>query len=351
VYAQFFAVLMIAAHGASLLLRARRHEIAWRDFARCLRWVGLMILPIAVVILRIGNTSAAWIGVLSVRGLFEAAKSIAGNGGVALVLFEAIGLLAAGLAAVRAWRPGGMGQRSWGYALVLAWLFVPPGIVLAVSVMRPIFVPRYLFFCLPALLLCVAAGVAGLRHTPVALALCAILTILSVQGSLSYYRNDFDIYREDWRAATAYILGHSQAEDGIFFGTFGRMPYEYYKSQQSSSAGPQTVNWPGATTLDPRDFTVRPVAELLRDARPAPDRIWLVLFLDHTSTGQVNPTSVMLRAWYGKGRQLVTEQEFSQISVFLFARNAASSFASPAAKRVDAMATVRGPQRPAGISP
>jgi hypothetical protein len=99
------------------------------------------------------------------------------------------------------------------------------------------------------------------------------------------------------------------------------MPYEYYKSQrQSAGAAPEIVNWPGGAALESRDFVVRPVAEMLRDAHPAPDRVWLVLFLDRDENGQVNPTSRMLRAWYGKDRTLIDEGKFPQITVLLFAR-------------------------------
>src|SRR6202030_4838745 len=141
-------------------------------------------------------------------------------------ILDAVALAAAALAAWREWRRGEAGLADWSYALVFGWLLVPLGIVLAVSVVRPIFLSRYLMFCLPALLLGVAAGIARLRPASLAWALFAAISVLSVQGTLSYYRGDFDISREDWRSASAYILDHAQPGDGIFFGTFGRMPYE-----------------------------------------------------------------------------------------------------------------------------
>jgi mannosyltransferase len=323
VYAHLFGGLVVVAHAASLLWFERR-AVPWRDFGRSLRWFGLLILPMAVAFVHIGSGQAAWLAFPHLADLSSFFQSMAGNRGLGPVLLDAAFLAVAAFAAWRKWRSAGRNLESWAYLLVFVWLIVPLAIVLAVSAVKPVFLARYLIFSLPALLLGVAAGIARLRPAPVAWALCAWLSVFSLQGTFSYYHRDFDIYREDWRSASAYILDNSRPGDAIFFSTFARMPYEYYRSQRRPvPAGPAILNSPGAPELQASDFQVRSVAEMLQDARSAPDRVWLVLFLDHTPVGQLNPTSTMLRAVYENGRSLVQKQEFPQITVYLFAKQSA----------------------------
>lgn len=321
VYAQILAVLLILAHAVSLLWLPRdpaTRAKTSKDFGRAARWFTWMILPILAIGLHIGSTPAAWVSTPTAGELSGFFQSAAGNAGIVLAIFDLLLLLAFAFVLRRAQR----NAQAWPIALVLSWLLVPPAALLAVSAVRPIFLGRYVMFCTPALALALAAVLARLRPAAISYALLAILSALSIQGTLRYYRRDFDIYREDWRDATAYILNSAQPSDGIFFGTFGRIPYEYYKSQRNSAApGPAILNWPGGPHLDDRDFTVRSVAEMIGDARPAPDRVWLVLFLDHTPDGRINPTSLMLRKLYEKDRHLVQEQDFPQITVFLFAKD------------------------------
>jgi len=344
VYAQLFGALLVLAHGVSLLWLPRdshgKNHLrnVWKDFGRAVRWFVWLILPVVAVAVHIGSTPAAWIRLPTAGDLSGFFQAAAGNAGIGPVWLDALLLLAAALALRSAWRDkagsASPNLGNWPTVLVFAWLFVPLMVILSASIVRPLFLGRYLMFCLPALALGLAAGLARLRPAIAYWALLAVISVLSVQGTVRYYRQDFDINREDWRSATSYLLDHAQPGDAIFFSTFSRIPYEYYKSQRppalSATTGPMILNWPGGAQLDSRDFIARPVAEMLTDARPAPDRVWLVLFLDHAPSGQVNPTSIMLRAVYEKGRRLIEEREFPQITIFLFARDQPPGGASSA---------------------
>ena len=57
------------------------------------------------------------------------------------------------------------------------------------------------------------------------------MLILSFRGTAGYYKQDLDIQRDDWRAATQYLLNHAQPGDALLFHVpMGRMPYEFYRS-------------------------------------------------------------------------------------------------------------------------
>jgi mannosyltransferase len=59
---------------------------------------------------------------------------------------------------------GGRFTRMSPAAIALPWLVVPPVVLLAVSMKKPVYNARYVEFCLPALALLVAAGLVGLAR-------------------------------------------------------------------------------------------------------------------------------------------------------------------------------------------
>lgn len=58
----------------------------------------------------------------------------------------------------------GSGRRLTPAAIALPWLVVPPVVLLAVSMVKPVYDTRYVEYCLPALAILVAAGLVGLTR-------------------------------------------------------------------------------------------------------------------------------------------------------------------------------------------
>jgi mannosyltransferase len=327
VYAHFFAALVIIAQAASLAW-LRGTNFAWRDYARSLRWIVYMIAPLAFVAARIGGAPVDWIPHTSARIVFGFFSELSGSGGNWLFALDAV---AVALAAFGVWRASRARDRAtsaaaWPYVLVFAWLFVPVVITVAASLFRPFFVARYLIICLPALMLLVAAGIARVRPKALAWLFAAAISILSLAATRQYLHHDSAMYREDWRSASAYILDHAQPADGIFFTPLSRLPYEYYRSQRNPiPAGPMVLDAAAGDQVGQlvyQDFMVTPLAEVLRDARPAPDRVWIVAAWNRLPNGDFDRTTLMLNAVYGKGRHLVIEQDFPNITVELYAAGA-----------------------------
>lgn len=321
VYAHFFGALVVVAHVAAMLWLPRE-AAPWRGFGRSVRWFGYMVLPLAALAAKIGGGPVNWLPSPNLATVTNFFAVMTGNGGAALMALDALALLLAAFFGWRAWRSLGRTEESWGCVLIFLWLLAPPAAVLLVSLVRPFFLARYLILCLPALLLGVAAGVARLRPAALGWILGAAISVFCAQGTLSYYRADFDLYREDWRSAASFILDNAEPGDAIFFTSFGRLPYDYYRTLRNPSArGPLILNAPDEDALQYKDFLVIPLAEMLRDARPAPDRVWLVFFLNRMPSGDEDRTSLMLQAVYGQGRHLIVQKEFPQITVLLYARD------------------------------
>jgi mannosyltransferase len=326
VYSHFYGALVVLAHGVSLAF-LRRGDLPWKDLARSVRWFAYLMIPIAIVVATVGAGSMQWIPPTKINAVLELFIMLAGNGGVPLLTLDVIAAALAAFTAWREWRNGGVTRNGWGYALVFAWLVVPLAAVLALSVVRPVFLARYLIPCLPALVLTVATGITQLRPRALAWIFIAAISVFSILGDTSYYRRDFDLDREDWRAATSYVLDRAQPGDGAFFyANFGRLPFEFYRSQRHPSP-----RWPEALVAANggdwgyRDSIFAYLGEELRDARPAGDRVWLVLSYDTSSNGQPTRESDILRAAYEKGRRLIEEKRISTITILLYARDSAAS--------------------------
>jgi hypothetical protein len=173
----------------------------------------------------------------------------------------------------------------------------------------------------------VATGITQLRARALAWIFVAAISVFSILGDTSYYRRDFDLDREDWRAATSYVLDRAQPEDGAFFyANFGRLPFDFYRSQRHPSP-----RWPEAlVAANGKDWGYRDslfayLGEALQDAQPAGDRVWLVLSFNNSSNGEPNRETAMLRAVYGKGRRLMEEKRISTITILLYARDSTAS--------------------------
>ena len=326
VYSHLFGVVVLIAHGVSLAFLPRT-DLPWRELKRSARWVIYMTVPLILVIVRVGDGSMRWIQPPDLRTVVQFFVSIAGNGGYLLLLMECIAVGAAGYALAKDRRRGTTSASRWAYIFVFVWLLVPVFLVLGVSLVRPIFLARYLNPCLPALMLIVAAGILKLRQPVAVWILAAVISTLSLAGTVSYYRRDFDLDRDDWRAASAYVIENAGAGDGVFFYQgFGRLPFEFYRSLRKPVS-----RWPAAFVgvnggdWGYRDSLFSYAADMLQDAGPGSDRVWLVLDLDTGENGQPTPTSKIVRSVYGKGRHLIDEKRISKITILLFARDAAES--------------------------
>ncbi len=154
--ASLFALLILAAHGVTLL-RAR-------DRARWLPWLASAVVAVVVLgpLLVLGygqDRTLSWVvrpGVGSVRLLVT---QFAGSSAlIPLVAALAVCGIASGLGA-EARR-----LKVTVVTVALPWLVLPPLILLAVSLVKPVYVERYVVFCQPALALLCAAGLAWIAR-------------------------------------------------------------------------------------------------------------------------------------------------------------------------------------------
>jgi mannosyltransferase len=160
-----FGLLILTAHGLTLLALARpataRHWIR-RRLGTPLGWAAASAVAVAllipVVIMAYGQRDALrWIS-SSPSAAAEIGTTARLWAGSADLVWPVFGLAALGVVASLIGD-----RRAAGPATVaLPWLAAPAAIMIALSTMHPIYNQRYVEFCLPALAICVAAGIGWL---------------------------------------------------------------------------------------------------------------------------------------------------------------------------------------------
>jgi len=310
VYSHFYGILVVLAHWLSLVLMPRENRPISAPL-RYLRFLAYGMLPIAIFLWRAGTQPMNWLPRPNGAILRHFLQSRAGNGGPILLGLYVLTWIAAAYARQRSDRP-----QRWRYDFIFLWLSVPIAVVVAASQFKSIFLARYLIVCLPASVLLAAAGISRLRRVVQAV-LLLVMGALSIGGVIAYYQRDFDVGRDDWRAATQFVLANAQPGDGIFFyAAPGRMTFEYYRLL-SGKTGPEVIYPSSGKQISYRDFLVTPLAEVLQNPLPQPKRVWLFLN-EHRPGGHMDMASEVLCAWYGKRYKLLSKHSFDEIDVLLY---------------------------------
>jgi mannosyltransferase len=158
-----FGLLILAAHGVTLLLTDARGQAATgRRIGRIpLRWLAVGSAVVIVLAPLLGLASRqqvqiAWLSKPTFKAMERLATDLAGSRQLILpfALLALGGLVAVCLA--DDWRPLNPG------AIALPWLVVPPFVLVAASFVKPVYYVRYVEFCLPALSILAGAGLTGL---------------------------------------------------------------------------------------------------------------------------------------------------------------------------------------------
>src|SRR5258706_3822551 len=331
VYAHFYALLLIASQWLSV--RGSKGEGGSESLAvispamrRAWIWIGLAVLPLLAFVAKTGAGQIRWITRPGFHELLDYWEHLAGNAGLPLLLLYAAACAAAILPVRQRLFKRVDDWEVWQLQFLLIWLLFPVALTLALSLARPVFLGRYLIFCLPAVIILAAAGVASLRKAWMLGVCLAALLLLSLQGTLSYYDHDFDLERDGSEAATNYIYDHAQPGDAILFHIAeGRVPYEFFSSlreardSRGGTAGPVILFPRHGDRLDHRDHTGKPSSELMHAVPGQDAREWVVLMSNGTP-GHPDATTLTIEQSLGESFPLLERVQFPQVEVRLYRR-------------------------------
>ncbi|MGA9797712.1 MAG: glycosyltransferase family 39 protein [Terriglobales bacterium] len=283
-YAHIFAVFVLTAFALAIAF-PKPYRVQTRTVVMVALLFEHLIAPMALfVLLQHGGSQLAWLHRPALSDISEFVLLLTGQGGVFLVV---IYISLAGVAFIYPAEGDNRDSDSekekekkkakWGLRLILLWLILPPLLTLAASPFKPLFSPRYMVLCVPALVLLASAGVTRLYNLPAprrwaGVASFVLLMSLSGWGSYKYFAN-FAAENTDWRSAVHYILENQQQGDGVVIYSSHALCYLYYagraENQHKIATAPDVVYPP-----DPR----RPVSrdEISSDTIGR-QRVWLLL--------------------------------------------------------------------------
>jgi mannosyltransferase len=305
VYAHFYALLLVAAQWLALRwLGVPNRTPDLPEVRRQLRraWIviDISVLPLLAFVAKTGAGPIRWI---HRPGFFDLLKiSIYITNGVPVVYFLACLATLVPLKNNLLARNGSW--ESWRVRFLFLWVLFPVVLTLLLSFARPVFLPRYMIFCLPALLLLTAAGLTSVPQKWLGALLVGGTLLLSAKMIPYVYSHDFDTERDASGAATNFILDHAQPGDAIVFHIAAtRVPYEFFRSLRAgentaspdfaAALGPEILFPKHGAGLDYRDFTGKPTAEFLRSALPGHTRVWVML-MNNGPADSPDPTTVLL---------------------------------------------------------
>ena len=231
-----FGLLIVAAHGVTLLLTDARGQTApGRRIGRIpVRWLAACGAAVIVLGPLLGLASRqqvqiAWLNRPTLNAMERLLVNLAGSRPLIapFALLALVGLLTAWRA--DHWRPLNPA------AIALPWLVVPPFVLVAVSFVKPVYYVRYIEFCLPALAILAGAGLTGLirlaaatplrwsrwgrwrlglKWLPAVLAVAVLAALLA--GPQQAIRQTA-ARPDNLRLASAIVAAHEQPGDVVFY--------------------------------------------------------------------------------------------------------------------------------------
>ena len=245
VYAHYFAAFVIVAQVASLLLLLPRRQ--WpRSALVAAGGVAALVAPLAAFVLHRGTSPLSSAQGASLLGPARLVYRYSGSLALAVVM-----LVLCGYAGLRTWRELQLrgwhrGPDAWRALMPWIWLVLPALLAFLGSLVHPMWKERYLIVSLPAFVLLVAAGIAGIEMRALRTVTAAVVGVLMVIALVGYYRGSVK-QDADWRAASAYTLARTQPGDGLWFlPSTGYVPFAYYAWKRAQPPPPDTALTPDA---------------------------------------------------------------------------------------------------------
>lgn len=290
-YSSFVAVLVVPV---ALLVLVRRRA-ALRRYVAALAALATCSIPLVILAVRRGSGQLFWVPRPNRMVETQVLDSLTSAGlqpsfhhtaTTYLVLWGTVAAVTA--LVVDALRRRRRGDEVWTRVLVLTWCVLPAALTFLYSfVAQPIFVPRNLVLCAPAVALALAPPLAD-RRLPRWLAAAMVVVIVGLRAQQVVA--SYGVSPEPWRAVSADVLARARPGDCIaFYPSDGRMAFQYYvgAAAAADARAPRSIlpvaPW-GQVRPYVEDYATLTAAQLTRAAAGC-RRLWFVSSHEGQRTG------------------------------------------------------------------
>jgi mannosyltransferase len=202
VYSHLFFGLIVTAQAATVgfsALRPRELKGPLVGFGM----IGVVTAPLLASSLFASGSLVNWIPPVTWDSLRRLLNAFSGGTPGTVVAY------ASGVLLALAWMIGPGRQWKWA-AFVILWLLIPPAVLVAISMAKPVFLVRYLIISLPALVILVAIGLTRIPAWA-SVALCGIVLVTSAFGVTAWYATT----HPQWRELAAHLDERGRPQDGV----------------------------------------------------------------------------------------------------------------------------------------
>src|SRR5882724_882426 len=236
-YAHFFAGLVICSQAASVLWLPPK-AVRWGRLIAAWAAIALGAIPISFYIFKRDVGQLYWVQPTTLAEVYKLSIFFAGGSKAVAAVLSVLSLVAI-VAAVAAHSEAlrKRSEASWRFMVTLLWAAVPVAVTVLISLIKPIFVHRYLLVALPGYLILLALGLVRLRKPAVLAGALALFVGLSgVSIAQGYFRPV-----EDWRGAVDYVLSRTTPDDSVLvYIPYGMNNFIFYTARRERSGLPTT---------------------------------------------------------------------------------------------------------------
>lgn len=275
-YSHIFCIFGVVAHVSSLIVLP--------SGARPRRWfvlpflaVAVLVAPLAYLLLTGDRGQVDWIPETSVQSVTSNVYAFTGHGGAWLAAVVGICVALAVFRWIESLIRVGRSEQSWRATLVVVWLLVPIALTLAMALLKPLFVGRYLLPALPGLAGAVALGLGALRWRVAFAAVSAVLLILFA----SQLPDAYSAPRPGWAMRADLVVENAAPGDGVvLYAPTSIRPFGYYAGyyteRDDGAVAPDPV-YPAIDWLGYSRTRYEPDVDAILAAASTYDRVWVVL--------------------------------------------------------------------------